>query len=63
MPSFYNRNKNQRNYLDDSESLIISIFLDILIQEVMKEPSLLVPYTEEMNQEISFLLSDVTIDE
>ena len=48
---------------DDSESLTMSLFLDTLIKEVIKEPSSLVPYTEEMSAEISDLLSDVTIDE
>ena len=48
---------------DDSESLTMSLFLDTLMKEVIKEPSSLVPYTEEMSEEISELLSDVTVDE
>jgi antitoxin PrlF len=45
------------------ESLTMSLFLDTLMKEVIKEPSSVVPYTEEMSEEISELLSDVTIDE
>ena len=48
---------------DDSESLTMSLFLDTLMKEVIKEPSSLVPYTEEMSEEISELLSDVTVEE
>ena len=48
---------------DDSESLTMSLFLDTLMKEVIKEPSSLVPYTEEMSEEISELLSDVIVDE
>ena len=48
---------------DDSESLTMSLFLDTLMKEVIKEPSSLVPYTEKMSAEISDLLSDVTIED
>ena len=41
----------------------MSLFLDTLMKEVIKEPSSLVPYTEQMSEEISELLSDVTVDE
>ena len=54
---------NETTEEDDSESLTMSLFLDTLMKEVIKEPSSLVPYTEEMSAEISDLLSDVTIDE
>ena len=56
-------NPNETSEEDDSESLTMSLFLDTLMKEVIKEPSSLVPYTEEMSEEISELLSDVTIDE
>ena len=48
---------------NDSESLTMSLFLDTLMKEAIEEPSSLVPYTEEMSQEISELLSEVTVDE
>ena len=54
---------NETSEEDDSESLTMSLFLDTLMKEVIKEPSSLVPYTEEMSAEISDLLSDVTLDE
>ena len=54
---------NETTEEDDSESLTMSLFLDSLMKEVIKEPSSLVPYTDEMSAEISDLLSDVTIDE
>ncbi len=54
---------NETTEEDDAESLTMSLFLDTLMKEVIKEPSSLVPYTEEMSAEISDLLSDVTIDE
>ena len=54
---------NETTEEDDSESLTMSLFLDTLMKEVIKEPSSLVPYTEEMSAEISDLLSDVTIEE
>ncbi|MEM9273115.1 MAG: hypothetical protein AAGA80_09155 [Cyanobacteria bacterium P01_F01_bin.143] len=54
---------NETTEKNDSESLIMSLFLDTLMKEVIKEPSSLVPYTEEMSAEISDLLTDVTIEE
>ncbi len=44
---------------DEAESLTISIFLDTLIKDAMKNPSQLVPYTEEMSAEVDELLADV----
>ncbi len=54
---------NETTGEDDAESLTMSLFLDTLMKEVIKEPASLVPYTEEMSAEISDLLSDVTIEE
>ncbi|WP_040896873.1 hypothetical protein [Xenococcus sp. PCC 7305] len=59
--------KSSKNYSinlakDESESFTLSLFLNILIKKVIKEPTSLVPYTEEMSSEISDLLSDVTIE-
>jgi antitoxin PrlF len=47
---------------EETENLMMSLFLDTLMKEVMKEPSSLVPYTEEMSQEIDELLADVGLD-
>ncbi len=47
---------------DDTENLMMSLFLDTLMKEAMKDPSSLIPYTEEMSQEMDELLADVTID-
>lgn len=54
---------NETSEEEDSESLTMSLFLDALMKEAIHNPSSLVPYTEEMSEEISSLLSDVTIDE
>ncbi len=54
---------NETSEEEDSESVTMSLFLDTLMKEAIKEPSSLVPYTEEMSEEISELLSDVTVDE
>lgn len=47
---------------DETESLMISLFLDTLIKDAMKNPSQLVPYTEEMSAEVDELLADVVLD-
>ncbi|MGB3203793.1 MAG: hypothetical protein WBB28_02255 [Crinalium sp.] len=47
---------------EEAESLIISIFLDTLIKDAMKNPSQLVPYIEEMSAEVDELLADVVLD-
>jgi len=47
---------------EEAESLIISIFLDTLIKDAMKNPSQLVPYTEEISAEVDKLLADVVLD-
>ena len=54
---------NETSEEEDSESVTMSLFLDTLMKEAIKDPSSLVPYTEEMSEEISELLSDVTVDE
>ncbi len=54
---------NETSEEEDSESVTMSLFLDTLMKEAIKEPSSLVPYTEEMSEEISELLSDVTVVE
>ncbi|GFE71735.1 hypothetical protein [Chroococcus sp. FPU101] len=47
---------------EETENLMMSLFLDTLMKEVMKEPSSLVSYTEEMSREIDELLADVGLD-
>lgn len=47
---------------DETESLIMSLFLDTLIKDAMKNPSRLVPYTQEMSAEVDELLADVVLD-
>lgn len=47
---------------DETESLIMSLFLDSLIKDAMKNPSRLVPYTQEMSTEVDELLADVVLD-
>ena len=48
---------------DDDEGLMMSLFLDFLIKDAMKNPEQLIPYTEEMSQEIDDLLTDVKLEE
>jgi antitoxin PrlF len=48
---------------DDRESLIMSLFLDTLLKNAIANPNSLIPYTEEMSNEIDELLADVSIDE
>ena len=48
---------------EDDESITMSLFLDFLMKNAMKNPDQLVAYTEEMSAEIDDLLTDVTIDE
>ncbi|HEY9691369.1 MAG TPA: hypothetical protein V6D15_04155 [Oculatellaceae cyanobacterium] len=47
---------------EETESLMISVFLNTLIKDAMKNPSQLVPYTEEMSAEVDKLLPDVVLD-
>ena len=41
----------------------MSLFLDFLIKDAMKNPEKLIPYTEEMSQKIDDLLTDVKLEE
>jgi antitoxin PrlF len=41
---------------------MISLFLDFLMKDAMQNPSKLVPYTQEMSDEMDDLLADVVID-
>lgn len=47
---------------DEEESLMMSLFLDFLVKDSLKNPDHLVPYTEEMSAEIDNLLTDVEVE-
>ncbi|MEH2056274.1 MAG: hypothetical protein V7K97_08955 [Nostoc sp.] len=47
---------------NEDEGIIISLFLDSLMKDAVQNPSKLVPYTQEMNDEMDDLLADVVID-
>lgn len=48
---------------EDEDSLMMSLFLDFLMKEVIKNPEKLIPYTEEMSTEIDDLLTNVELEE
>ncbi len=48
---------------DEDESLMMSLFLDFLMKDAMKNPDKLVPYTQEVSAEVDELLADVVLDE
>jgi antitoxin PrlF len=47
----------------DEEDLMMSLFLDFLMKDVITNPEKLIPYTEEMSKEIDDLLADVNLNE
>lgn len=47
--------------VDEDEGIMMSLFLDFLMKDAMQNPSKLVPYTQEMSDEIDDLLADVVI--
>ncbi|MCC5635961.1 hypothetical protein LC593_08840 [Nostoc sp. CHAB 5844] len=47
---------------DETEEIMMSLFLDFLMKEAMRNPTSLVPYTEEMSNEMDDLLKDVILD-
>ncbi len=47
---------------DETESLMMSLFLDFLMKDAIKNPDQLVAYTQEMSDEMDELLADVNID-
>lgn len=48
--------------VDEDEGIMMSLFLDFLMKDAMQNPSKLVPYTQEMSNEMDDLLADVVID-
>ena len=47
---------------DEDEGIMMSLFLDFLMKDAMHNPSELIPYTQEMSDEMDDLLADVVID-
>jgi antitoxin PrlF len=47
---------------DEDEGIMMSLFLDFLMKDAVQNPSKLVPYTQEMSDEMDDLLADVVID-
>lgn len=47
---------------EEEDPKMLRLFLDALMADVMKDPSILVPYTEEMKAEEDALLEGVTLD-
>lgn len=56
---------NPKNDIDEEEEekLMMSLFLDFLSKDAVKNPEQLIPYTQEMSDEIDNLLSGVDIEE
>jgi antitoxin PrlF len=49
----------KNNVEEENEGLMMSLFLDFLVKNVLENPEQLIPYTEEMSREIDHLLADV----
>ena len=47
---------------DEDEAIMLSLFLDSIMNDAIKNPSKLVPYTKEMSDEMDDLLADVVVD-
>lgn len=54
--------KNKPLETEEEESLMMSLFLDFLTKDIVKNPEKLVPYTEEMSADIDELLADVKLE-
>ena len=48
---------------DDEESLMMSLFLDFLMEDIIENPDKLIPYTEQMSDEVDELLAGVSLEE
>ena len=48
---------------EESDDVMMSLFLDFLLTSVVKEPDSLVVYTSEMSEEAKELLAEVKLDE
>ena len=48
--------------VDETESIIMSLFLDFLMNDAIQNPAKLVAYTKEMSDEMDELLADVVVD-
>jgi antitoxin PrlF len=45
------------------ENLMLKLFLDTLMRFALETPNLLMPYTQQMADEMDELLAGVTVDE
>ncbi|WP_337884273.1 hypothetical protein [Fischerella thermalis] len=52
----------EKENADETESLMLSLFLDFLMKYAMKNPEKLVSYTKEMSDEMDDLLAGVELD-
>lgn len=50
------------NEVNEDEGIMMSLFLDFLMKDAMQNPSELIPYTQEMSDEMDDLLADVVLD-
>jgi antitoxin PrlF len=50
------------NEANEDEGIMMSLFLDFLMKDAMQNPSELIPYTQEMSDEMDDLLADVVLD-
>jgi antitoxin PrlF len=48
---------------EEEDSLMMSLFLDFLMKDGIKNPDQLIPYTAEMSTEIDDLLTNVELEE
>lgn len=48
---------------EEEDPKMLKLFLDALMADVIKDPSILVPYTEEMKAEADALLEGVIVEE
>lgn len=55
---------NPKNNIEEEEEegLMMSFFLDFLSKDAVKNPEQLIPYTQEMSNEMDDLLRDVDIE-
>lgn len=53
------RFNGNNNLEEENEGLMMSLFLDFLVRNTIENPEQLIPYTEEMSQEIDNLFADV----
>ena len=50
------------NLMKMRAQIMMSLFLNCLMKDAMQKPSELIPYTQEISDEMDNLLADVVID-